>query len=431
MVSAAIILFIAMFVLIFMGVPVAFSIAASSSIFLMITEMKPLLIVPQRMLTGLDSFPYLAIPLFILVGNLMDTGGISRRLVRWANSLAGGLPGGLGIVAVLACTIFAALTGSAPATVAAIGSIMIGPMVEHGYDKKTAVGLCAAAGALGPIIPPSITMIVFGVTMSVSIPAMFLGGIVPGLMIAALLMLANVIHAFRHPEILKHRRTEKMDWGEFFHSTLTTFPTLLLPVIILGGIYAGFFTPTESAAVGVAYALFLGFIYKELHLKDFPRLLIRSAETSAMVCFIISVANILSWIMASTQASTAIVNGLMTFVNNKFTFLLVMNLFLILVGALLDQGAAVIIICPMLFDLGVSLGIKPLHLALVMCVNLVLGNVTPPFGYNLFTASSISGLKFNDVVKGVMPFLLIEVAVLFFLAYCEPACVWLPTLAGY
>ena len=150
-----------------------------------------------------------------------------------------------------------------------------------------------------------------------------------------------------------------------------------------------------------------------------------------MVCFIISVANILSWIMASTQASNAIVNSLMTFVNNKFTFLLVMNLFLILVGALLDQGAAVIIICPMLFNLGTSLGIEPLHLALVMCVNLVLGNVTPPFGYNLFTAASISGLKFNDVVKGIMPYLLIEVAVLFFLAYCEPACTWLPRMAGY
>ena len=429
--NGAVILFIAMFILIFMGVPVAFSIAASSSVFLLITQMKPLLIVPQRMLTGLDSFPYLAIPLFILVGNLMDTGGISRRLVNWANLLAGGLPGGLGVVAVLACTIFAALTGSAPATVAAIGSIMIAPMVEHGYDKKTAVGLCAAAGALGPIIPPSITMIVFGVTMSVSIPAMFLGGIVPGLLIALLLIAANMFHAFRHPEILKHRRTEKMQWGVFFRTTLTTLPTLLLPVIILGGIYNGRFTPTESAAVGVAYALLLGFCYRELRIKDIPKLLVRSAETSAMVCFIISVANILSWIMASTQASNAIVNSLMTFVNNKFSFLLVMNLFLILVGALLDQGAAVIIICPMLFNLGTSLGIEPLHLALIMCVNLVLGNVTPPFGYNLFTAASVSELKFNDVVKGVMPYLLIEVAVLFFLAYCEPACTWLPRMAGY
>jgi len=315
--------------------------------------------------------------------------------------------------------------------VAAIGSIMIAPMVEHGYDKKTAVGLCAAAGALGPIIPPSITMIVFGVTMSVSIPAMFLGGIVPGLLIALLLIAANMFHAFRHPEILKHRRTEKMQWGVFLRTTLTTLPTLLLPVIILGGIYNGRFTPTESAAVGVAYALLLGFCYRELRIKDIPKLLVRSAETSAMVCFIISVANILSWIMASTQASNAIVNSLMTFVNNKFSFLLVMNLFLILVGALLDQGAAVIIICPMLFNLGTSLGIEPLHLALIMCVNLVLGNVTPPFGYNLFTAASVSGLKFNDVVKGVMPYLLIEVAVLFFLAYCEPACTWLPRMAGY
>ena len=429
--SEAIIVFIAMFALIFLGVPVAFSIAASSTVFLIVTQLRPLLLVPQRMLTGLDSFPYLAIPLFILVGNLMDTGGISRRMVNWANTLVGTLPGGLGVVAVLSCTVFAALTGSAPATVAAIGSLMIGPMVEHGYDKKTAVGLCAAAGALGPIIPPSITMIVFGVTMSVSIPAMFLGGIIPGLIIAALLIVANVVHALRHPAILRHRNTERFSLSAFLRATLDALPTLFLPVLILGGIYAGFFTPTESAAFGTVYALCLGFGYRELRLRDLKRILVKSAETSAMVCFIISVANILSWIMASTQASNAIVSGLMSFVSDKFTFLLVMNLFLILVGALLDQGAAVIIICPMLFSLGTSLGIDPLHLALVMCVNLVLGNVTPPFGYNLFTATSISGLKFVDVVKGTMPFLLIEIAVLFFLAYCEPAVLWLPRLAGY
>ncbi len=429
--SEAIIVFIAMFALIFLGVPVAFSIAASSTVFLIVTQLRPLLLVPQRMLTGLDSFPYLAIPLFILVGNLMDTGGISRRMVNWANTLVGTLPGGLGVVAVLSCTVFAALTGSAPATVAAIGSLMIGPMVEHGYDKKTAVGLCAAAGALGPIIPPSITMIVFGVTMSVSIPAMFLGGIIPGLIIAALLIVANVVHALRHPAILRHRNTERFSLSAFLRATLDALPTLFLPVLILGGIYAGFFTPTESAAFGTVYALCLGFGYRELRLRDLKRILVKSAETSAMVCFIISVANILSWIMASTQASNAIVSGLMSFVSDKFTFLLVMNLFLILVGALLDQGAAVIIICPMLFSLGTSLGIDPLHLALVMCVNLVLGNVTPPFGYNLFTATSISGLKFVDVVKGTMPFLLIEIAVLFFLAYCEPVVLWLPRLAGY
>lgn len=425
------ILFLVMFGLIFLGVPVAFSICASSTVFLMITQLRPLLLVPQRMLTGLDSFPYLAIPLFVLVGNLMDTGGISRRMVNWANSLVGGLPGGLGIVAVLSCTIFAALTGSAPATVAAIGALVVSPMVEHGYQKKTAVGLCAAAGALGPIIPPSITMIVFGVTMQVSIPALFLGGVMPGLLIAFLLITANIVISLRSPEIMAHRNTEKFSLPEFGRATLKAFPTLLLPVIILGGIYGGFFTPTESAAIGTVYAFILGFAYRELKLKDLKKILVKSALTSAMVCFIISVANILSWIMASTQASNAIITYLMQFVHSKFSFLLIMNLFLILVGALLDQGAAVIIICPMLFSLGTALGIDPLHLALVMCVNLVLGNVTPPFGYNLFTATSISGLKFGEVVKGTVPFLLIEIGVLFLLAYCEPLCTWLPHLAGY
>lgn len=217
------ILFVAMFGLIFLGVPVAFSIAASSSIFLLITQMKPLMLVPQRMLTGLDSFPYLAIPLFVLVGNLMETGGISRRMVRWARSLVGSQPGGLGTVAVLACALFAALTGSAPATVAAIGSIMIPSMVENGYEKRTAAGLCAAAGALGPIIPPSITMIVFGVTMSVSIPAMFLGGVIPGVVIALCLVAGNIIYALTHPEVMAHRSQEKFSLREFWNATKEAF----------------------------------------------------------------------------------------------------------------------------------------------------------------------------------------------------------------
>lgn len=208
-------LFVAMFSLIFLGVPVAFSIAASSSIFLLITQMKPLMLVPQRMLTGLDSFPYLAIPLFVLVGNLMETAvsaaeWCAGQEALWALSRAAS-----GTVAVLACALFAALTGSAPATVAAIGSIMIPSMVENGYEKRTAAGLCAAAGALGPIIPPSITMIVFGVTMSVSIPAMFLGGVIPGIVIALCLVAGNIVYALTHPEVMAYRNREKFSFREF------------------------------------------------------------------------------------------------------------------------------------------------------------------------------------------------------------------------
>lgn len=232
--ASAGVLFIVMFGLIFLGVPVAMAIAGSSSLFLLMTEMRPLLVVPQRMITGLDSFPYLAIPLFVLVGNLMDTGGISRKMVNWANSIVGRLPGGLGVVTVVACAIFAALTGSAPATVAAIGSIMIGPMVEAGYEKRTATGMCVAAGALGPIIPPSITMIVFGVTMSVSIPGEFFAGVIPGLIIAALLIIVNFIYASRHPAVLAHRSKSSFPLSEFGKTTWEALPALFLPVIILG-----------------------------------------------------------------------------------------------------------------------------------------------------------------------------------------------------
>jgi len=425
------ILFILLFALVAAGVPVCFSIAASTSIFLMITNMKPLLIVSQRMITGLDSFPLLAIPLFILVGNLMDVGGISKRLVKWADSLVGNLPGGLGIVAIISCTVFAALTGSGPATVAAIGSIMVPSMVEGGYSKRTAGGLCAAAGALGPIIPPSIPMIVFGVTMGVSIPAEFLGGIVPGIIIALLLVFVNVLISKRDPDIMAHRKVGRFSFSVFLRNTWSSIPALLLPVIVLGGIYGGIFTPTEAGAVGVVYSIIVGFLYKELRFKDFKGLFIRSCETSAMVCFIMAVANILSWIMAATQVTNSIVGFLMTFITDKYTYLLVLNLFLLVVGALLDTGAAIIIFCPILFSLGISLGLEPLHLALVMVINLVIGYVTPPFGYNLFTACSITGLKFGEIVKGVLPFLLVEVGAVFLFAYCPILVTWLPSLFGY
>jgi len=419
--NGAVILFIAMFILIFMGVPVAFSIAASSSVFLLITQMKPLLIVPQRMLTGLDSFPYLAIPLFILVGNLMDTGGISRRLVNWANLLAGGLPGGLGVVAVLACTIFAALTGSAPATVAAIGSIMIAPMVERGYDKKTAVGLCAAAGALGPIIPPSITMIVFGVTMSVSIPAMFLGGIVPGLLIALLLIAANMFHAFRHPEILKHRRTEKMQWGVFFRTTLTTLPTLLLPVIILGGIYSGMMTPTESASAATIYALIVGvFVYKEIKIKDLYMILLESGKSSAMILFIIATSTAFSWLFTFSGISGQLVSTIILMNPAPWLFLLIIAVILLIFGTFLEGIATCVLLVPVLWPIAQSLGIGAIHFGMVVCMANVIGCMTPPVAVNLFAAASVSKLKMGEIAKGELPFFL-GYCVVFFMIVLIPA----------
>ncbi|MGI6449154.1 MAG: TRAP transporter large permease [Desulfitobacteriia bacterium] len=303
------IMFLLMFLLIFLGVPVAFSIGLSTITFLAVTNMKPLVLVAQRMVTGLDSFPLLAIPLFILVGNLMAGGGISKRLVRWAESLVGGLPGGLGIVAILSCVVFSALSGSGPATVAAIGAIIIPSMIQKGYTAETSGGLIAAAGALGPIIPPSIPMIIYGVTMNLSVTDMFLGGILPGLFIAVLLVGVNAVIAKKSPAIMVHRNEVRFSMMEVLKSTWSGLGALLLPVVILGGIYGGIFTPTEAAAVGVVYSLVVGgLVYRELKLKELPQILINTMITSAMICFIIAVANVLSWIMSATQFSNAIVD---------------------------------------------------------------------------------------------------------------------------
>ena len=424
------IMFLIMIVMIFAGVPVAFSILGSGIFFLLETGMKPLTLVCQRAVTGLDSFPLLAVPLFVFVGDLMDRGGISKRMIKWAESLLGWLPGGLGIVTIVSCAIFAALTGSGPATVAAIGSIMIPSLVKNGYPIKTAAGMAAAGGALGPIIPPSIPMIIYGVTMSVSIPKMFVAGIVPGVTLMLLLIGVNAVIAVRNPEILKYKG-EKFSFREFLKNTWAALGALLLPILILGGIYSGVFTPTEAAAVGVVYALFVGiFVYREIKISDLPKALVKSMETAAMVDFIIAAANLLSWIMSVTQISNQIVGALSVFITNKYIYLLVLMLLLFIVGALMDTVAAIIIIAPVIVPLGITLGLDPLHLGMIFVINLVIGYVTPPFGYNLFTACSVTGLKFNDIVKGVWPFLLIEMAAVMIFAYVPVLITWLPGLLG-
>lgn len=416
--------FIIMLILIFLSVPVAFSILGSGIVFLTVTDMKPLTLVAQRVVSGLDSFPLLAVPLFVLVGEIMDSGGISRRMVKWAESLVGWLPGGLGIVTVVSCALFAALTGSGPATVAAIGGIMIPSLVEKGYPKESAAGLVAASGALGPIIPPSIPMIIYGVTMNLSIPKMFIAGIIPGLVITLCLIILNMLLSHRFPKLNTDTKM-KFSLKEFLKNTWSASGALLIPIIILGGI----FTPTEAAAIGVAYALIVGlFIYREIKIKDLPRILIKSMETAAMVNFIIAAANLLSWIMSVTKVSTTIIDFLTIFISNKYNYLLVLMLLLFFVGALIDTVAAIIIIAPIIVPLGIQLGLDPLHLGVIFVINLVIGYVTPPFGYNLFTACSITGLKFDKIVKGVLPFLILELLLVMLFAYVPIFITFLPNL---
>ncbi|MCI9394691.1 MAG: TRAP transporter large permease [Oscillospiraceae bacterium] len=423
--------FIALFGLMLLGVPVAFAILSAGMTYLAATGAS-ILVVPQRLIFGLNSFTLLAVPLFILVGNLMDFGGISKRLTDWAKSILGWLPGGLGIVTVFSCAIFAALTGSGPATVAAIGSIMLPSMLKAGYSRETSAGLVAAAGALGPIIPPSIPMIIYGVTMNLSIPAMFVAGVAPGLVIALALALVNVVFAYRTPQVIEYAKSMKFDFFLSLKLLWKALGALGLPVLILGGIYGGVFTPTESAAIGIVYALILGFALGELKLKDLPRILISSLKTSTMVNFIIAAASLFSWVVSKSQIGTVISEAFINLVGgSQPLYLLVLVLVLLVVGCLMDNVAATLILAPILIPVGVQLGCNELHIGMLFCICLVVGFVTPPFGYNLFTAVSVSGLNFKQIVKGSLPFLITEILLLFIFAYVPGIITWLPRLMGY
>lgn len=424
-----VLVFLVIFALIIFGVPVATSIFMGGVFYVEVTDTAPLLILMQKLVKGLDSFTLLAIPLFILLGVIMERGGISKRIVDWATSLVGSVSGGIGAVCIISCAIFAALTGSNPATVAAIGSLTIPAMVDSGYTKQRATGLVATSGSLGQIIPPSMSMIVYGCTMQVSITDMFVGGIMPGLVIAFALIVLNGIMARRDPAIMQHKGEINFSFSNLLLQTWKSLGALLIPVVILGGIYAGIFTPTESAAIGVLFSLILGiFVYRELEIKELPGLLLKSMKNTAMITFIMGAANILTWILAVTQLPNLVATKLLPLIDTPALYLFVLVILLLILGALIDTVVAIVIVAPIFIPLGIELGLDPIHLGVLFCVNLAVGFCTPPFGYNLFMAQTISGLKFEEVVKGSIPYLLLQIAILFVIAYVPGLVTWLPSI---
>lgn len=420
----SVLLFVLLIGFIFLGVPIGFSILLSSTLFLQITKMKPLVVVAQRMALGMDSFPLLAIPLFVLMGYIMESCGLSRRLVNFINSLTGNVKGAMGVVTVVCCTIFAALSGSGPATVAAIGSIMIPAMIENGYPDKSAAGLTAMAGALGPIIPPSIVMIVYGTTMNVSITKMFMGGVIPGILIAIVLILVNLGMARKWDLKVSHEKmTGKEKWAAFLHA----FPVLLLPIIILGGIYGGIFTPTESATAGVVYSLILSLAYRKLTVKNFLESLKKTIVTSSMICFLIGAAAVFCWILSTARIPTAIAEAVVPALNgSKFLYWIILVGILMFIGCLMESLASVVVLAPILSPIGTALGINEIHLGVIFCITLIVGFVTPPFGANLFTVVGITKQPFGDVVKGVLPFLAATFATLIILILFPQLVTFLP-----
>lgn len=421
----AVILFGLMLGLMLLGIPIAFSIALSTAGFLVFTNSGSLLLLAQRFFLGMDSFVLLAVPLFVLTGYLMEQCGLSKRLIEWVECIFGRIQGSVGVVTIISCAIFAALVGSGPATIAAIGALMIPALLKSGYSEDTSAGLVAAGGALGPIIPPSVGMIVYGSTMNLSIPKMFMSAIIPGIMMVVGLIIVNfIIVRKKHipPSELTFTTKEKVQ------RSWKALPALLLPVIILGGIYGGIFTPTEAAVVSVVYSMAVGFCLKELKIRTLFKAMTSTIETSAMITLILGVSNLFGWILAYAKIPQAIAALVIPIVKTKFTYLIVLCILMLIVGALMETLTSIVILAPILAPIGIELGIDPLVVGMVFCLSLIIGVVTPPFGVNLFTVTSTTGLPFRRVVVGAAPFILSLIIVVFIVAVFPQILTFLPSI---
>jgi C4-dicarboxylate transporter, DctM subunit len=397
----AVTLMIFMLIFFALSVPIAVSIGLASAIALWWEGGTPLIVLVQRSFTSIDSFPLMAIPFFILAGTLMEFGGISKRLINLANALTGHLPGGLAIVTVVTAMFFSAISGSSAATTAALGSMLIPGMIRRGYDPKFAGATQAVAGELGVIIPPSIPMILYGVTASVSIGDLFMAGFVPGILIGFALIITVYVLSKKHDYVREPRKSLK----EIIVAMKEAVFALLMPVIILGGIYGGIFTPTEAAGVAVGYAFIVGvLVYKEIKLKELAKIFTQSAVTTATIMFIISSAGLFGWIMTRANVPQMVAQFFINISENPIIFLLLVNLFLIIVGMFMETNASIIILAPLLLPVATQLGIDPVHFGIIMIVNLALGMCTPPLGVNLFISSQIAKIRLDQISKGMLPY---------------------------
>ena len=411
-----------------LGFPVAFCLGITSLVVLSIGDV-PLLLIAQRMFTGIDSFPLMAVPFFVLAGELMNRGGTTRRLIDFANVLVGRIPGGLAHTNILASMFFGGISGSAVADAAAMGTILVPGMTRKGFPPGFSAAVTAASATMGPIIPPSILMVLMGVTTGLSIGGLFAAGIVPGLILGLSMMGLSIFMALRYRF---PRESFPLSPGIILKEFLSAFPALLAPIIILGGILGGIFTPTESAAVAVLYAFLLGrFIYKELSFKDLGRIFVESGTTTAVLLLIIGMANIFAWILTSEQIPTRIAGAMTALTDNPYVILMIINVFLLFIGMFLEGGAAIIILAPTLLSVTSALGVDPLHFGLVMVLNIAVGLLTPPLGVCLFVVCGVTGISLGQIIRSVLPFLALELAVLLLVTYVPAVILWIPGLLGY
>ena len=437
----SLIIFGLLIVLMLTGMPISIALGLTVLSYLFVLTTVPIEAVALKLFTGIESFEIMAIPFFILAGNFLTHGGVARRMIRFAASLIGHWYGGLGLAGVMACALFAAVSGSSPATVVAIGSIILPAMVAQGYPKRFGAGVIATSGALGILIPPSIVMVLYAVAtggsvaidpegkrvLSASVAQLFMAGVIPGLILASMLGATTFYRAWKN----NYPRMPRASWGE----TLTAFREsiwgLALIAIVLGGIYTGAFTPTEAAAMSAVYAFVIAvFVYRDMKLKDVPRVLLSSANMSAMILYIITNAVMFSFLMTSEQIPQAITAWMNTAGIGWVEFLLFVNLILLLAGNVMEPSSIVLITAPILFPVAVSLGINPIHLGILMTVNMEVGLCHPPVGLNLYVASGIARMGITELTIATFPWLVTMLIFLVIVTYVPELSLWLPRMLG-
>lgn len=419
------IIFVILIAFLLTGMPISIALGMSVLSFLFFFSTIPAEIISQRLFTGLDQFSIMAIPFFILAGALLTSGGVANRIIRFANCLVGTMHGGLALSAVLSCGFFAALSGSSPATVVAIGSIMLPAMLKQGYPKKFGVGVIATSGGVGILIPPSIVMIIYAVSTNTSVGKLFIAGIVPGVLMISMLMVVTWIVAKKN----EYPTLPRVSFHEIWRAFRDSIWGLFIIVIVIGGIYGGIFTPTEAAAVSAVYAFIIAvFVYRDLKWKDIPRVLRESANMSAMLLYIITNAILFSFLLTSENIPQQMAQWIIDQGLSAWLFLLFINVLLFFAGDFMEPSSIILIFAPIFLPVATKLGIDPVHLGIVMTINMELGMITPPVGLNLYVASGLSKMGLTEVTLAAAPWILVVTIVLLLVTYIPTISLWLPNL---
>ncbi|MGU3541476.1 TRAP transporter large permease [Methylobacterium sp. A52T] len=409
------------------GMPISIALGLTVLTFLFTLTQVPIESVALKLFTGIENFSIMAIPFFILAGNFLAHGGVARRMIAFTTSLVGHWPGGLGLAGVVACALFAAVSGSSVATVVAIGSIILPAMVAEGYPRRFGAGVITTSGALGILVPPSIILVLYGVSTNSSIGNLFLAGVMPGIVLSAMLASVTFVIAKRRG----YPRMPKASWAERLRAFRESAWGLFLVVMVIGGIYAGIFTPTEAAATAAVYAFVIAvFVYRDLKLSDVPRVLLASANMSAMLLYIITNAVLFSFLMTSENIPQTMAAWLIAMNFSPLVFLLVVNIILLIAGNVMEPSSILLIMAPILFPIAVKLGIDPIHFGIIMAVNMEVGLCHPPVGLNLYVASGIAHMGISELTVAVLPWLLTMLAFLVLVTYWPALSLWLPRALG-